>query len=269
LLHGKPGAAKTAAATTLALTCNVPVVIVETEMRPIRMLERMAAAHSATYISDFLDGTLSVDQIADLMAETAAAYPLVGFVDGINSPVTASEIADITDKWRNEHQADTALGIVDSLQSWALQSLGSVVRDEYERTNAAITQIVQASARAFFLIISERANAGSQASDAHGKGSGRTGYANELAIGLDVTGPYDKMTGFTPINATIAKNRWGRQGVTIPLWFHGRTQRFFDSAEPHGLTGRKAAVETEIESPQVVQKDRTPDGFSDAELFGQ
>lgn len=255
LLHGRAGAAKTAAATAIATTAKVPAVIVEAEMRPVRILERIVAAHSGIHLGHFVDGTLTAAQIDALMCAAVADTPLVSMLDATATHIDMPEISTRADEWRRVHGSDHVLVVLDSLQSWALRAHADV-RDEYPRTNAAIDEIMTAGVKAgaFFLVISERSNAGADAAaNAHGKGSGRSGYAGEVTLGLDVAGDYDPRTGKTPLNLTIAKNRWGAQAITVPLWFDGRVQRFFDAVEPHTNTKkhRRNAANGAAAAPQT------------------
>jgi len=254
LLHGRSGSAKTAAATAIALSCKVPAMIIESEMRPVRILERITASMTGTHIGDLLNGKLSADQIADLMADVVAKTPLVAMLDATTTTLSAQEIGAYAASWRKRHMADHVLVVLDSLQSWSSRALCEI-RDEYPRTNTAIDQIMIAAAwaKAFFLVVSERSNAaGENADAAHGKGSGRSGYAGEVTLGLDAAGKYDSATGRVPLNLTIAKNRWGAQYVTVPLWFEGRLQRFTDAAEPHRKAispiTRRRTIEEKIET---------------------
>lgn len=234
LITGRSGSGKSGLGMKLASTSGVPTVIVQADMNPVRCKTLLAVEYSGEPIKKFMDGTLSADEIEQLMREATAKLPLLAFIDA-GSKVSSVELACAARAWREHHHAEHALVVLDSLQSWSQRSLGHI-KEEYQRSNTAIDELFVASrdSGAFFLLVSERSNAGADdAAAAHGKGTGHGGYAGEVTLALDTAGPYDPVSGLTPLNLYLAKNRAGTQCVTVPLWFEGRVQRFFDAAGPH------------------------------------
>jgi hypothetical protein len=266
LAHGGAGAAKTCAATKIAMTCGVPALIVESELRDVRMLERMTATTTREYLGRFRDGSIDAERIAGLVAKTIVEHPMVAIIDATAEAASLDEIVTAANAWRSRHGSEHVFVAIDSMQSWSAGALADA-GDEYARTNAAIQMIRSATSKhaISMLVISERsmANMG-DAGAAHGKNSGSTGYQAEITFGFDA-GDYDAETGITPINLTIAKNRWGAQHVTVGLWFEGRVQDFTDADQPHrkqrksngnGKSGTTAlASETTGSHPQPEEQD--------------
>jgi hypothetical protein len=235
----------------------------------------LAATHSNQPIKNFMDGTLSADQIDQLVRATIKDMPLLAFIDATRGKVSSVEIACAARAWRELHEAEHALVVVDSVQSWQQRSLAHI-QDDYARANTAIDELFVASidSGAFFLLVSERSNAGADdAAAAHGKGTGHGGYAGEVTLALDTAGPYDPASGLTPLNLYLAKNRYGTQSVTVPLWFEGRVQRFFDAAAPHIPHSKPRPVNgngkaTSVEAIAAETPTGPAGAYEDHDLFG-
>ena len=253
-IDGGPGAGKTAFAMQVAMTCRVPALIVECEVRPVRLLERMTAYQTRTYLAKLKDGTLSPDTIRDLAQRSLADLPLVEMIDATALPISVAEIEREAVALRKRHSAKHVLVVIDSLHAWSLRSL-TAVEKEYDRIGEAIRDLDGAAKSHHLSIITilERSLATMRDPSAtSGKGHGGIGYAGEVALNLDAVGGLNETTGRRQIKLGIPKNRHGEQGFAIEMEFEGRLQRFTQRAD----ATRRIDGDAEVEDPFAVSPAR-------------
>ncbi len=247
---GGPGSGKTALGTQIAMTCRVPAIIVECEVRPVRMLERMTAFQTKTYLGKLKDGTLSPEQIGAFAKRTLDEVPLLEIIDATHTRVSLDEIADEAKRLRERHNAKHCLVLLDSLHAWSAAAMSDDFPKEYDRLTQAILDLDAASKRAGIsvLAILERSLASmNNPSASSGKGTGALGYKGEISINLDATGKLDRLTGERPVRMTISKNRHGEQGFAIPMIFEGRVQTFREMPQGDALAQAIAATGGDLE----------------------
>lgn len=236
-LDGGPGAGKTALALQIAMTCRIPALIVECEVRLVRILERMTAFHTRTYLGRFKDGTLLPETIRDLAAQTLRDLPMVALMDATAQPRSMALIARAAVALRDQHGAKHVLVVLDSFHAWTIRNVKA--ESEYDRLTRAIQQIDGAAKTNNLAVIAvlERSLGSMRSPSAtSGKGHAGIGYAGEIAINLDTEGALGHRTGTQPVTMTISKNRHGSQGFTIPMTFEGRLQRFSEAVDTDPFT---------------------------------
>jgi len=283
---GGPGSGKTAAAIQTAITARTPAVIVECEVRPVRILDRMIAYHTGTYLGRLLDGSLSPEEIRDLAQRTLDDLPLVEILDATTSVVTIDEITREAKALRERHGSAHVLVVLDSMHAWSGRALAT--EKEYDRLTQAITLVDGAAKRENIsvLAILERSLATMRTPSAtSGKGHAGLGYSCEIAINLDVVGQTNLVTGLKRVDMTVSKNRHGEQGFVIPLTFEGRLQRFaevVDDSDAEVEVEADTQITGPVQRPEHQIYDEGDDaldpttgepfprrrGYEDADLFG-
>ncbi len=263
-IDGPPGAGKTAFGTEIAMTCRVPALIIECEVRPIRMLERMTSLHTATFLRRFKDGSLTPAEIGALARRAVDENPLVEIIDASAEPIALTDIMREALALRDRHGAKHVMVLLDSLHAWAATAIGA--ETEHERADLAILSLDSTTKRLGVSVVAifERSMATMGAKGAtNGKGSATLGYKPDLTLNLDPVGQTILATGRKRVALYVAKNRDGEDRFVIPLEFEGRIQRFFEIPE------KQAISTTEDPAPgadAVEMVDR--DAYSDGALFG-
>lgn len=252
-IDGGPGAGKTAFALQVAMTCRVPALIVECEVRPVRLLERMTAYQTQTYLGKLKDGALSADTIRDLAQRTLDELPLVEMIDATALPISVAEIEREAVALRKRRTAKHVLVILDSLHAWSQRTLASIDK-EYDRIGQAIRTLDAAAKTHQLSVVAvlERSLATMRDPSAtSGKGHAGIGYAGEIALNLDAVGGLNEATGRRQIKLSVAKNRHGEQGFVIEMEFEGRLQRFTE-----GVAAVKIDDDAEVDDPFAVSPTR-------------
>lgn len=232
VLHGTPGAGKSAMALQVAATCGCPALLVTLEMRPLVLLKRLAARVTQTYLGRLSTGELSPQQALELYRRAAAAAPELHILDATQA---APEVADL------ERHAQAVRGaaphlllVIDSLHTWA-DTLPGGDSPEYDRLNAALAGARALAARlsAPVLAVCER-NRVSMAKGGLSAGAGtrKIEYGAETVLDLDAQeDARPDATGARPVTLKLAKNRNGTAGAKVRLLFHGATQTFREDVQ--------------------------------------
>jgi replicative DNA helicase len=233
IVHGGPGAGKTALALQVAGTCGCPALYVTAEMRPLELLRRITARVTETYLGRLKSGELAP---ADSLAKARQAI----------QAVPGLALADATDAWAApgwlreaayavRGDAKHVLVVVDSIHSWSEASDAGL--DEYDRLNAAIGALRALAGQLGcpVLGIAERNRASMAGGGLNAAaGSRKFEYTGEsvLDLGVDEKGGPLPGPGETPVVLHVAKNRNGAAGKRLRLAFHGALQRFTDLERP-------------------------------------
>lgn len=229
VMHGGPGAGKTAWALQVAACCGTPALFVSCEISPLEILRRLAARVTGTYLGRFKTGELEPARAVDLARRACEASPLLALVDGTAGFPDPGWLQQQAREVQGENRH--LLVILDSLHTWANRAPGLRGKTEYDTLNGGLSDLEQLAGalKSPLLVIAER-NRGSMQSGgmSAAKGSSRIEYAGETVIGLDkesgAGGGLDP-SGETPLTARVEKNRHGMPGK-VDLLFHGPLQRF-------------------------------------------
>jgi replicative DNA helicase len=230
VVHGEPGAGKTAFVLQVASSCQCPALLVTCEMGPLELLRRLTARVTETYLGRLKSGEMRPADSLTLARRAIESAPQLTIVDATQayaSPVYLREVAQNA-KGESRH----LLIVVDSLHSWVESALSDAT--EYEAINAGL-----ASLRAFshqlscsVLAVVER-NRESMKKEVQSSGAGtrKIEYGAETVIALqrDEQAREDG-AGEIPIVAKFAKNRNGAAGKSVRLKFNGALQRFTEEA---------------------------------------
>lgn len=229
IVHGKPGAGKSAFGLQIAASCACPALYVTCEMRPLVLLKRLAARVTGTYLGKFSSGELTPDAAMNLYRRAASEAPGLAILDATEAPADLAAIhgaAMTTRQLLPDHRH--LLIVVDSLHSWA--DAQAIDVPEYDRLNEALQDLRGLAVKIGcpVLAVSERNRASMRRGglDA-GAGTRKIEYGAELVLDLDA--PEDAQedaNGEKAITLKIAKNRNGTAGREIRLLFHGALQRF-------------------------------------------
>lgn len=226
VLHGSPGAGKTAFCLQFASMCECPALYVTCEMAPLELLRRLIARVTKTPLGRLKGGSMPPDEVLGLASQTARAIPDLAILDATIGYPDADFVEKAALRVRGNHPY--LLLVVDSLHAWA--DGATAESTEYEMLNAACGALQGIAARSgcAVLAIAERNRAGMTKGGLHaGAGTRKIEYGAESVIDLAVdettiTGP----KGETSITLTLDKNRNGIKGTTIKLRFHGALQDF-------------------------------------------
>lgn len=225
---GNTGAGKTAFAGQVAASCQCPALYVTTEMAPVELFRRHAARTTGEFLGRFKSGEMTPDRARSLFEKTASAMPLLHICDATTAYASVSYLRDVLEVVKGE--APHALLIVDSLHSWARAAPGTG-GSEYDTLNEHLTALQRLShaTRVCVLFIAEQSRAaikeGAAGNVNAGAGTRFIEYGAELVFDLQAeakTNGADERA----VRLTIAKNRHGAAGVTVPLKFQTALQRF-------------------------------------------
>lgn len=226
IVHGQPGAGKTAFTLQIATDCGCPCLYVTCEMAPLELLRRHTARITRTFLGRLKSGELSPADSIQLARKACAEAPFLAMCDATRSYATPRWIRDAALATKGEHE--NLLVIVDSLHSWAESA--PVDAAEYETLNAALAALRQLGheLNCPVLAVAER-NRGTMTSGGLSAGAGtrKIEYGAETVLDLerDLTRRED-IAGEVEITVKFAKNRHGAAGKKATLWFHGALQKF-------------------------------------------
>lgn len=225
ILHGQPGAGKTAFALQVAAQCGVPCLFISCEMSPLELLRRITARVTSTFLGRFKTGEMAPADSLAKARQAVMTVPHLAIADLTQAFAMPSWLAQqaINCKGDGRH----VLVIVDSLHSWAQAAPGNLV--EYEALNAAIQSIRKLAAviDCPVLAVAERnrASMGGGGLSA-GAGTRKIEYGAETVIDLGREEDPDPTTGEVAVCVKLVKNRNGAPGREVDLAFHGAMQRF-------------------------------------------
>ncbi len=232
ILHGVPGAGKTAFALQTAALCGCPALYVSCEMTALELLRRITARVTGTFLQRFKTGELTPDYSGRMVREAAQAVPHLALLDATQAAVTPAQLLPLAEGARNLGPGvPHLLIVVDSLHSWAESLAGSA--PEYEALNLGLSALRGVAARLNcpVLAVAERNRVSMDKGGlSAGAGSRKIEYGAESVIDLDVDkDAAEDISGEKPVTLRIAKNRHGAAGPKLTLRFHGAMQRFTEA----------------------------------------
>lgn len=234
-IHAAPGAGKTALANQIAAEAGCPALVLSCEMGPLELLRRHIARETNTYLGKLRTGQFPPSESLTLARRTAAAMPKLAIADATRGPLSPIELREFARATRGSD--DHLLIVVDSLHAW----VRSVFPDatEYDQLGLGINVLQQLAAteKCAILVVCERNRVGMGDDGLHStKGTAGLEYACESvwALGRKKDAVVDA-DGKMSVDLTLAKNRNGAPGVTIPLEFAGGFMKFTDPSEQRKL----------------------------------
>jgi replicative DNA helicase len=234
VLAAAPGAGKTSLALNIArhaaATHKLPVVYLSVDELPARLALKLLAASAGLSMSRMTAGDLSPALVAEAIESHAPALSTLSFVaaDARLTPLDLSE--QLTDRLAHT-RADIGLLIVDYLQPFAAALAPQM---EFRMAVGAVAlalRDVANRARCPVLMISAQ-NRGEQgtASLTSLRESSDLEYGADSAMFLLDDDAAMVGSGKYARTLKISKNRFGQNGLQIPLVLDGRTQVFSERA---------------------------------------
>ena len=226
ILHGQPGAGKSALALQVAAQCRCPALYVTCEMAPLELFRRHTARATGTFLGKLKSGELDPKRALSLAQAAAVNGSWIVFCDATRGHAGASFLLDAARIAKGEEKH--LLMVVDSLHSWAQGA--PVAATEYEVLNAALGALRQIAAELDcpVLAVAERNRGSMQAGGlSAGAGTRKIEYGAETVLDLE-RDPTDRQdaAGEVEVQLKLAKNRNGAAGKAVKLTFHGALQKF-------------------------------------------
>ena len=226
VVHGSPGAGKTALALQIAGDCGCPAVLVSCEMRPVELLRRHTARKTATLLGALKNGEMPPSDSLALARRAAEEAPHLFLADATRAYADTDFLLSAAARARGSApDVPHFLLLIDSLHTWASGSPAAL--DEYARLAVHLTALREISQHlaCAIVVVSER-NRQSMEKGGISAGAGHRGieYGAETVIDLDTAGTPDA-NGEQKMLLKVAKNRHGATGQ-IDMLFHGAFQRF-------------------------------------------
>ena len=227
VIHGQPGAGKSAFALQVAAKCACPCLYLTCEMAPLELLRRLTARATGTFLGRLKSGELKPADSLDLARHGAASAPDLALIDGTRAYAAPTYLRECAHIVRGEHKH--LMIIVDSLHSWA-ESAPATGATEYDTLNIALLSLKRLASELNcpILAIAERNRGSMQGGGlSAGAGSRKIEYGAETVLDLERgEGAREDMAGEVEIKAKLCKNRHGAAGKSVALKFHGALQRF-------------------------------------------
>ncbi|NJM52442.1 MAG: AAA family ATPase [Blastocatellia bacterium] len=235
ILQAAPGAGKSAFSLQIAANCQFPALYITAEMSVLELFRRLISRETETYLGRLKTGELGAEEAMRLAIETAKRLPDFALLDGTNGYASPQQILDVAESLKERAGTSQVLVVIDSIQVWAKTVRGVdndfVGASEYELINAALGSLstLASQLKSPVMAISHRNRVGNRSGDASlhsAKGSGEVEYLAESVIDLTRKEDQPDMNGEVEINLKLLKNRHGIPGMSIPLKFCGRIQKF-------------------------------------------
>lgn len=226
ILHGQPGAGKTAFALQIAAQCQCPAMFVTCEMSPAELLRRHTARATTTFLGRLKSGEYTADHVERLALEACETAPDLRFVDATRDPAIPTFLMRAAEATKGD--ADHLLIVVDSLHSW-VEGIADEAQ-EYESLNTGIAALRRLAhlMDCPVLAVAER-NRGAMADGGLSAGAGtrKIEYGAETVIDLQRDPKQvENGAGEVEINLCLHKNRHGAAGKSVQLIFNGALQSF-------------------------------------------
>jgi replicative DNA helicase len=137
IVHGQPGAGKTAFALQVAAHCGCPALYVTCEMSSLELLRRLTANLTGTFLGRLKSGELAPATSLALARQAAQSVPDLALADATQTYANPFWIRDAALATKGE--AKHFLLIVDSVHSWAESAAHEST--EYDALNAALAAL--------------------------------------------------------------------------------------------------------------------------------
>ncbi len=226
IIHGQPGAGKTAFTLQVATSCGCPCLYVTCEMAPLELLRRHTARVTRTFLGRLKSGEFSPFDSLQLARRACAEAPQLAMCDATRSYASPRWVRDAALATKGDHPH--LLVIVDSLHSWAESAPADA--PEYETLNAGIVALRQLAheLNCPVLVVAER-NRGTMSTGGLSAGAGtrKIEYGAETVLDMERdSAKREDAAGEVEITVKFAKNRHGAAGKKVSIFFHGALQKF-------------------------------------------
>lgn len=226
IIHGQPGAGKTALTLQIATSCGCPCLYITCEMAPLELLRRHTARVTQTFLGRLKSGELPPVQSLALARRACAEAPFLAMCDATRCYAPPRWMRDAALATRGE--SEKLLVIVDSLHSWAEGAPSDA--PEYETLGAGVSVLRQLASELGcpILAVAER-NRGAMSGGglSAGAGSRKIEYGAETVLDMErEPGKRENAAGEVEVAVKFAKNRHGAAGKKVELMFHGALQKF-------------------------------------------
>ena len=229
IVHGDPGAGKTAFALQIAADCEFPALYVSAEMPMIELARRITARITKTFLSRLKSGEMNASQAIDLANRAFKKCRNLYLLDATAGPAPVEHIARCIRQIKQKTASDQMLVVVDSVHSWV--SGTRTDEKEYDALTAGLADLraLASLMEGPVIGIAERNRANRKEAGMNASAGTRAfEYGAETVISLSEPEPKepDPTVGEKRINAVIQKNRHDAAGVHAKLAFHGALQQF-------------------------------------------
>lgn len=235
IIQAAPGAGKSAFSLQVAANCQFPSLYVTAEMSVLELFRRIISRETETYLGKLKTGELGVKEAMRLALETVKKLPSFAILDGTSGYASPQQILDVAESLKDRAETKQVLVVIDSIQVWAKTVRGVdndfAAASEYELLNAGLGSLSSLASvlKSPVLAVSHRNRVGNRSNDASlhsAKGSGEVEYLAESVIDLTRKDEQPDSNGEVEISLKVLKNRHGIPGLSIPLKFCGRIQKF-------------------------------------------
>jgi replicative DNA helicase len=227
ILHGVPGAGKTALALQIASTCGCPALYITAEMSRFELIRRLVARVNEIYLGRLRTGEFAPDAMCEFRKAVSRSCPDLVLADGTQSDFVPDPnwIAEFAPIARGNH-AHLVI-VIDSVHAWA-RRVDENQSSEYDCLNYGLDALVEIAEklRIPILGLAQRNRTSMQTGGmSASRGTSSFEYLSESVWDLS-TDEHSASSDSKTVNLTLAKNRYGTAGKDIALDFEGRVMRF-------------------------------------------
>jgi replicative DNA helicase len=226
VLHGTPGAGKTAFALQSACDCRVPSLYVSAEMSGLELFRRIVARRSGVCLGRLKSGELAPAAVIEHARRVAADVPDLAIADATRAPASVTWVQRAAEAVRGDGRH--VLLVIDSVHAWSEAVAADL--DEYARLGAALAhlRVLARTLACPVLLIAER-NRGAMQKGGLSASAGHRAFEYGAESVIELDRDMDKAPdrdGTVPVTLRLLKNRNGAVGDSIRLRFDGALQRF-------------------------------------------
>lgn len=235
ILAAEPGAGKTALALNIARHAaakyRLPVVYASFDEMPARLALKVLAASAGLCMSDMAAGRMQPEKVAVAIRDHAPDLASLSFV-AADAQLTPPELSEQLADRLTHHAQDIGLLVIDYLQPWAaaLAAQGTDYRMAVGAMALGLRAIAnKADCPVLMVSAQNRAGQGSTSMTSLRESSDLEYGADTILLLTNDTATVVG-SGKYARTLTIAKNRFGQNGVQVPLILDGLTQVFGERA---------------------------------------
>lgn len=232
ILAAEPGAGKTALALNFArataIQHRLPVVYASFDETPERLVLKVIASRSGLSMSGMTSGDVAPEAVDVEIAEHTAALASISFVSA-DARLSMGELVEQLTGALEQHGQDIGLLVIDYLQPWAASFAAGANIELRVAVGAMALELralaIRTHCPALLVSAQNRSGQGSASMTSLRESSDLEYGADSI---LMLTNDPEAVIGSGKYGRTltVAKNRFGPNGLQIPLVLDGRTQTF-------------------------------------------